>query len=150
MPPFLHIELLSSMAESALKNNDQENGLILVIDAQTIAEKSSWPLDYRIPISADLIRLRIKVGDKDGARKTAENLLSLFEEKGEDEIVNIYRADALRPLAEAFQALGDIETARKVYKKAFEQGSVNPNSRPRAEDLSATCCSMALNNVDPT
>ena len=36
-----------------------------------------------------------------------------------------------------------------MYKTAVEEGTANPNSRPRAEDLTATCCSMALSAVEP-
>jgi len=63
--------------------------------------------------------------------------------------VNIYRAGALRPLAEAYQSMGDTAAALTVFKKAVEEGVENPNSRPRVEDLSATCRSMALSGVEP-
>lgn len=45
--------------------------------------------------------------------------------------------------------MGDTAAALAVYKRAVEEGVHNPNSRPRAEDLSATCCSMALHGVEP-
>ena len=32
---------------------------------------------------------------------------------------------------------------------AIEAGTINPNSRPRAEDLSATCASIALAGIEP-
>jgi hypothetical protein len=34
-------------------------------------------------------------------------------------------------------------------RRFVEEGVENPNSRPRAEDLSATCRSMALHAVEP-
>ena len=55
----------------------------------------------------------------------------------------------LRPLAEAYLAQDDVATARTLYAQAVEAGVANPNSRPRAEDLSATCCSMALHGFEP-
>jgi hypothetical protein len=45
--------------------------------------------------------------------------------------------------------MGNISRAIELYKRTIEAGIENPNSRPRAEDLSATCCSMALHNVKP-
>ena len=45
--------------------------------------------------------------------------------------------------------MGDTATALSAYKRAVEEGVENPNSRPRAEDLSATCLSMAVHGVEP-
>jgi hypothetical protein len=45
--------------------------------------------------------------------------------------------------------MGDTAAALAVYKQAVEAGMENPNSRPRAEDLAATCCSMAVHAVQP-
>ncbi len=45
--------------------------------------------------------------------------------------------------------MDDTAAALMVYKRAVEEGVENPNSRPRAEDLSATCLSMALHMVEP-
>ena len=64
-------------------------------------------------------------------------------------IVNIDRADVLRSLAETYQVLGDSMTSLSVYRQVIEEGMINPNSRPRAEDLSTTCCSMAILAVEP-
>ena len=64
-------------------------------------------------------------------------------------IVNIYRAQCLRSIAEAWHALGDQPRALAAYARAAEAGVENPNSRPRADDLAATCCSLATNNCEP-
>lgn len=64
-------------------------------------------------------------------------------------MANIYHAEAIRPMAEAYHAMGDTESALDIYRQAIEEGMENPNSRPRAEDLSETCLSMALNGVEP-
>jgi hypothetical protein len=45
--------------------------------------------------------------------------------------------------------MGDGAAAVAVYKRCVEEGVANPNSRPRADDLAATCCSMALHGVEP-
>jgi hypothetical protein len=50
-------------------------------------------------------------------------------------------------VAETFAALGDTAKARAVYLRALEDGSGNPNARPRAEDLTATLVSMAKSGI---
>jgi hypothetical protein len=47
------------------------------------------------------------------------------------------------------QGVGDESGALKLYARAVEAGVENPNSRPRAEDLAATCRSMAVHEVEP-
>jgi pentatricopeptide repeat protein len=101
-----------------------------------------------IPLMAQLARLRFRAGDEAGARAEAERALALFDAK-RDTIANIYRARALRPIAEAYCAMGDTAAAFDLYKRAVEAGMENPNSRPRAEDLVATCCSLALHAMEP-
>jgi tetratricopeptide (TPR) repeat protein len=95
-----------------------------------------------------LAGLLFRAGEKNKAQTRAAEALALFD-GSRDKIVNIYRAGALRSLAEAYAAMGDGSAALKVYKKAVEEGVVNPNSRPRAMDLSETCCSMALHEIEP-
>jgi hypothetical protein len=92
--------------------------------------------------------LRHRAGDRDQARRDLDQALALFDSQRKG-IVDIFRAGALRAVAEAYQSMGDDRTALRVYKKAVEEGVANPNSRPRAEDLSATCRSMALKGVEP-
>jgi hypothetical protein len=36
-----------------------------------------------------------------------------------------------------------------IYKQAVEESLENPNSRPRADDLCALCCSMAVHGFRP-
>jgi hypothetical protein len=45
--------------------------------------------------------------------------------------------------------MGETGAALAAYRTAIEEGVENPNSRPRAEDLCATLCSMATSGVDP-
>ena len=66
-----------------------------------------------------------------------------------ERIAPIFRASALRPIAETYQSMGDNAAALALYKRVVEEGANNKNARPRAEDLSATCRSMALNAAEP-
>jgi tetratricopeptide (TPR) repeat protein len=97
---------------------------------------------------AKLAALRFRAGQIEKAQEQADKALELFESK-RDRIVNIYRAESLQPLAEAYSMMSNTPRALAVYELAVTEGVANPNSRPRAEDLSATCCSMALHAVEP-
>ena len=148
LPIFKRVELLTELAGFALDHADQAKALELVNEAQIFMDSAQWRPEHRIPMISELVKLRFRAGDRQKARTEADALLALFASQ-RDKIVNIYRAGALRPLAEAYQSMGDTATALTVYKRVVEEGVENPNSRPRAEDLSATCCSMALHGVEP-
>ena len=148
LPVFMRIELLAELAGFALDHADQAKALELVNEAQLFMDGAQWRPEHRIPMISKLVQLRFRAGDRQKARTDADALLAFFDSQ-RDKIVNIYRAGTLRPLAEAYQSMGDTAAALAVYKRAVEEGVENPNSRPRAEDLSATCCSMALHGVEP-
>lgn len=145
---FMRLDFLIELADFALDHNDKEKSLELVNEAQLLLDASRWmPQDY-VSRAAQLAKLRFRAGDVEKARAEADAARALFNNRREG-IVNIYRGAALRPLAEAYQSMADTETALSVYKQAVEEGVENSNSRPRAQDLSATCCSMALYNIEP-
>ncbi len=148
LPIFMRIELLAELAGFALDHTDQAKALDLINEAQIFVDGAQWPPEHRISLISKLAKLRFRAGDKQKAGTDADTLLAFFDSQ-RDKIVNIYRAGALRPLAETYQLMGDTAAALAVYKRAVEEGVENPNSRPRAEDLSATCLSMALHGVEP-
>jgi tetratricopeptide (TPR) repeat protein len=148
IPIIVRVELLMDLAGFALEHGDTSEALGLLNEAQSFMEASHWPLEHRVPKMAGLARLRFRVGDAEAARADCDAALALFNEQREN-VIDIYRAGALRPLAEAYQAMGDTQTSLSVYKQVVEEGTANPNSRPRAQDLCATCCSMALAAVEP-
>ncbi|MBN2584926.1 MAG: hypothetical protein JXL80_17815 [Planctomycetes bacterium] len=148
LPLEVRLNLLLKLAEHALAHDDRVKALALVNEAQAAADGSSWPLRYGIPMMGRLAAMRGRAGETAQARTEADAALAIFDERRE-QIVSIDRAGILRPIAEAYQALGNTERALAVYGRAVEEGTENPNSRPRAEDLCATCCSMALNGVEP-
>lgn len=149
MPFVIRFEMLKKLAQIALEKDDKGKAMEFVEQAQEMAESDGWRLEHQIAMLADLVKLRYKAGDIEKAGEKADSALTLFLEKG-NTIVNIWRAGALRPLAEAYQVMGNREKALEVYKMALEEGVVNPNSRPRAEDLSQTCISMATIGFQPS
>ncbi|HVS10399.1 MAG TPA: hypothetical protein VMS76_11035 [Planctomycetota bacterium] len=148
LPLAIRIELTMDMARSALDHGDRDKALELIGDAKSVLDGSKWTPEHGIPLVARLAELRSRAGDEGAARKDLTAALARFEVE-RDLIVDIYRAGALRALAEAYQGMGDAQSASRIYGKALEEGVHNPNSRPRAEDLSATCVSMALHGFEP-
>ncbi len=148
MPYFVRMELLMTLAGFALNHGDSVKALELVQEADTFLKDSQWRLDHRISMMASLSAIRFKAGDTTTARNDCDAAHALFDAQRLS-IVNIDRARTLHKLAEAYQVMGDTRTALLVYKKAVEEGVENPNSRPRAEDLSAACCSLVLSAVEP-
>jgi hypothetical protein len=149
MPVFLQMDLEMTMAGFARDHGDKARALEGVNAAQTLMDGAQWPLEHQLPYMARLAALRFQAGDMEKATADAKAARALFEAEGDTKIVDIYRAAALRPLGEACQAMGDTAAAQAVYTRIIEEGVINPNSRPRAEDLAATCCSMALHAVEP-
>ncbi len=148
LPVAIRMEVIIELAEFALNHRDAEKALKLVDEGQAFIDGSEWPLEYHVAFMGQLIELRFRAGDMEQAKADAAEALALFNKKRKG-IVDIYRAAALRPLAQAYHVIGDTNAALDVYKQVVEEGMGNPNSRPRAEDLSATCSSMALYNVEP-
>jgi len=143
LPAVMRIDLWIELAGYALDHGDSEHALAIVNRAKLIAGACT-----EVRLVARLARLRYAVGDHEKAKTEADSALVLYDAQRPD-LIDIYRAGVLRPLAEAYQAMGEPDVARNVYARAVEEGVVNPNSRPRAEDLVATCLSMARNGCEP-
>ncbi len=148
LPYTVRIDLLGRMMDSALAHDDQAQARTWVDQAHAMTQNADWPMRFLIPIRARLAQWRFRVGEPNQAREEIQDAWQQFESK-QKTILDIDRAGLLRSLAEASQVTGAEDQALKFYKKATEAGVENPNSRPRAEDLSATCCSMAVHQVEP-
>jgi tetratricopeptide (TPR) repeat protein len=148
IPISIRIDLLIEMAGISIKQKDQNKALELVNEAIAIKDSAVWQPRFGIPVKARLAKLCFLAGDKERAKKQIQDALDMFDAK-RGEIVNIYRAGILRSIAETYQAMDNTNAASDIYKRALEAGMENPNSRPRAEDLVATCCSMALHEMKP-
>jgi tetratricopeptide (TPR) repeat protein len=148
MPLFIRIDLLTTMARSALEHKDQAKALELVDQAQAIVDGAKWAVEDYIPVQTRLARLRFRAGDREKARGSLEAALAYFNAE-KHRVLSTARAGTLLAIAEANQETGDTAAALVVYKKALSEGLSNPNGRPRALDLSATCRSLALHAVEP-
>jgi len=148
LPIFMRVDLLMDLSGIAVDHGDKARSLALLDEAQTIVAGARWPARYQVTLLARLGRLRSRAGDRDKAVAQLKEALSVFDSRRRM-ILDIERAGALRAVAEAWYAIGEASAALDTYKRAIEAGCENRNSRPRAEDLSATCCSMALVGARP-
>jgi hypothetical protein len=99
-------------------------------------------------IARDLARALLRHGKPGQARRLIQETLARYQANSV-EVVDIDRADVLRPLAEALVDTGDRDEALRMWRMALEVGALNPNARPRAEDLCLTCLSMVRSGVEP-
>ena len=147
-PLEVQIEVRLELADAALAHHDREQAVARLEQARALLEGSNWDPDDRAPLDSRMILLRAATGDAEAARREADAALAHFEEHNAG-LNSIRQARALRPLAEAYAGLHADAQALALYARAVELGAENPNARPRAEELSATCCSMARRDVPP-
>lgn len=148
MPVFLRIDIFDHLAQAAMKNGDTVTADSLIEKIDELVQPLTSSPQFHIPEAVKLVRLRHDIGRQDAARAELDALFSGYVES-RDRIVNIYRAALLCRMAEAYVFLGDPAKALELYSMAVEEGQVNPNARPQADDLNEICCSMALAGVAP-
>ncbi len=148
LPPILRVQSLRRLALVAAEKGDTAKAQGFLGEGFAIVDASRWIPEYRLRMAAELCEAQARAGGAAGAKRRADAIRKDFE-RDVEKIVNMFRGNVLRPLAEAYQAMGKTETARAVYGDALTQAVVNINSRPRAMDLVAICCSMARHGVEP-
>ena len=148
MPDQVRVEAATLLSESALAHGDREHALALQDEMLEWIEQASSMPDGYVQMLARWARLRHRSGDAAGAQRAAEKAWNAYT-AGRERILDIDRADALLPLAETWHALGDGARALSLDALALEEGQRNPNSRPRVEDLTAICLSLATQAIEP-
>jgi len=148
MPGIRRFEVVLKFADAALQHEDIESAKKLIAEADEIRQSFRWTIDYDLRLRSEVAGYRTTVGQDDAARELLEGSVKLADEKL-DSLQNFYRADALRPVAEAYAKLGDKERALELYARLVELGALNPNIRPRVSDITATCVSMSLHDIKP-
>ncbi len=142
------IGLQSQLAETALENGDQVAALAWVDECRKHINGNDWLPEDLTRFQARAAALRCLAGDEAGARVELASSVANYEAKRE-KIYDVFRPDALIPVAEAYVQLFDFEQALKFYRLALAEVWSNPNSRPRAECLTRVCRSMALHGIQP-
>jgi len=148
IPRQVRIELQLDLAEAAVAHGDRAEADQLLAQARTLLDEAQWDADDRAALVSRLAMLRHRAGDAEGARAEIDGELARFEQD-HGALNSLRQARALRPLADALTVMGAAEEGLAVYRRVVELGADNPNARPRAQELSATCCSMARYGAQP-
>jgi len=149
LPEELQIEARIRLADRLARSGREADARQEVAEAVRLFRAHERLPDVNGPLARDVARAQMRHGDSTGARALVVEMVSAYE-RSPQAIVDIERADYLRPLAEALHAMGDDVEARRVWMLALEAGAVNVNARPRAEDLCQTSLSMIRSGVEPT
>lgn len=149
LPANLRLDAIAPLVGHYLAEEDVDGARDIIVKMSEIVSEARWRLEDKLPELARIAELHIDTGDTDRARQELEQALAMFHE-GRDDIVGIYRCEALRPIAIGFHQLGDAEQADGLLALAIEEGMQNPNSRPRCDDLVETCVAMARRRVEPS
>lgn len=147
-PVQFRFDVLMKLVDAALGHQDPQTALVLTGQARLQLNSIEFAPEDRIPLFAKLSEALHRAGDSSAAKVLLDSALELYD-TSEKQIVDIYRSQALRALAERYKAFGDDAKSLTIYARAVEAGVSNPNSRPRADDLQAVCRSLARCNLDP-
>ncbi len=148
LPLHKRVELLLDAAGELVRGGAPAAAIPLLDVADRTVAGRPWMPEDQVALRARIAGQRARCGQVDVARRELEAALDVFHAE-RDRIADVFRGEALRPLAEAFAAAGDLESAGRVYRRIVEEGVANPNSKPRAEDLGKTCVSMVRSGFLP-
>lgn len=148
-PIILRFDFMKKLATVAARQGDSVNAMSLCAEAQRyIDDYAYFPQDH-VRLLAELAEVRHLAGAQEQALQELNSANELFLTEQEN-IQTMFRGEALRPLAKAYNTLGQTQKAHDVYQLAFEQGFVNPNIRPRSMDFVANCISLAQSGIEPS
>lgn len=148
MPGIRRFEIMLRFANAALEHEDIQAAAQWVDEADAIRRSYRWAIESDLKLRSEIARALARINRK----PAAQDLLSETAELADRELKNLqdlYRANALRPVAEAYAELGDKERALELYVVLVDLGALNPNIRPRVSDITATCVSMAVHGIQP-
>lgn len=148
LPEPVKVEVLVGMGEAAAANGDLQKTGQFADQAFEITQAIGYRAEILVPMLGDVGRITALAGNKVASEERLAAGLEAYE-RGKPTIMGIFRTEALEPVARGYMALGDSSTAEAVYLSALNEAIDNPNSRPRAEDFSALCCSMAVSGFEP-
>jgi tetratricopeptide (TPR) repeat protein len=144
----IHIRSYLGLADARIARGESAAALTLVDAAKALRDEVRWAPEAELPITADIARRIAGAGDRAAGLAELEKGLASFV-ANQDGVADIFRAGAMCPAAEAFASLGEPARALEVYRLAVEAGALNPNARPRAEDLAQTTASLARSAIEP-
>lgn len=142
------VEAMVDMTDTALQHEDRATAGDLLERIEAFTEGKVGSVRYGVPLQARLGELTYRNGQEEEGLAMLEAALSRYE-GGASELNPLWRPEVLRPVAEGFAKIGDHDRALAVYRRVVELGAENPNLRPRIDELTATCLSMAVRGVEP-
>lgn len=148
MPSTMRFDLMCRVAEQALEHGDRAHAAERFEAAQSVSDGARWIPEDHVPALARLGALRFRVGDTSQGLGQLGAALKVFEDE-RYRVPDVFRGDALRPVAQAYIEVGEREAALSVYRKLVEEGALNPNSRPRAQDLVRTALALVRLDLQP-
>jgi len=148
MPSTLRFTYQESLAKNALEAGDSRNAARFVEAAQSIFDRTSWAAEDHVAAFGRLGSLRARAVSRSQGLGQIQAGLDTFETE-KLRIPDVFRGDALRPVAKAYLDAGEREAALSVYRQLVEEGVQNPNSRPRVDDLVRTCSSLVVLGLEP-
>jgi hypothetical protein len=149
MPRFLQIEVLTSLAQTAYDQGDPASCNEIIRQADSLLEEARFFARMYFPLKAHIVALIHQSGEPDLAVEQLDAMMRKYDAE-RDDIVDIYRCAIVCRIAEAYAATGRNEQAVELYLRAADESRINPNSRPRADDLNEICCSVALSGIEPS
>lgn len=149
MPVMFRIEWLHHMAIAAFGQGDEEAAEQFYHEASVLIANSEFRPKLFFPMKASNIITAYRLNYQDDALEAAGLLFEKYKES-EQRIVDINRADALCPIGEAYAYMKQEDSAEQVYLYALDQAVINPNSRPRLEDLNLIVISLIEYDVSLT
>jgi tetratricopeptide (TPR) repeat protein len=145
-PADVRVRLMERTAEILAKQGDVAAARDWLSRAAAVLAATGLQEEDITPAKCDLAVSRARIGDRDEALADLDAAKRDYLER-RFRIQSPFRAQSPRALAEGYAAVGDLDSAINCYQTALSDGIVNPNSCPRAEDLAATCASIARSGV---
>jgi tetratricopeptide (TPR) repeat protein len=148
VPTFVRLNHALRLVNIALAHDNSDHALQLLADAREIFDSANWEIQNQLVYQARMARLQHAAGEQSEATETLKSLMSKFQ-NNKTQVRAFERASILRPIAEALAKIGETGSAVTTYQMALKEGAINPNLRPKADDLSKTCISMAVHGIQP-
>lgn len=148
MPSTMRFDFMCRLTEQALHHGDRANGAKRLEAVQRAFDEARWIPEDHVPGLARLGSLRFRTGSTSQGVGQLGAALGVFEVE-RYRVPDVFRGDTLRPVAQAYIEVGEPETALSVYRKLVEEGALNPNSRPRAQDLVRTALALVRLDLRP-
>ena len=149
MPIGIQLEMHVRLGRAAAAAGDLEMARYWADASEEFISLYKWLEQDRVSAASDVAVLRFESGAEAAGIALADEALAFYREN-RTKVTDMYRGDGLRPLAEAYAEMGQLDLARSVYAQALAEALVNPNTRPRCHDLARALSSMAKYRVEPS